>query len=152
MLYDDKGQQLINTRVADGSPLPVSRNLKWIEQAVASDRPVISDLGIGTVKDGYAFSILVSFRSATGQSLVLAYLPPVSSIKSVLKHHITDPSWAAAILDGGGRIVARTEHHERFFGEPASPNSLPSSPTQKACSKQSICRTGRASRPTAPPT
>lgn len=125
VLYDDNGQQLINTRVVDDSPLPVSKNLKWIKQAVASDKPVISDLGMGTVKDGgYAFSILVSFRSDTGQTLVLAYLPPVTSVQGLLKHHITDPSWAGAILDGSGRIVARTAQQERLFGQFASPDFI----------------------------
>lgn len=120
VLYNVTGQQLVNTRVTDGSALPVSKNLKWIEQAVATAEPVISDLGIGTLKDGYAFSILVPFRVATGEARVLAYLPPVTLVQGLLKDHITDRNWTAAILDGSGRIVARTQEQERLFGALAS--------------------------------
>lgn len=121
VLLDASGQQLASTRVADGSPLPQTRNLALLEQAIASGGPLVSDLAIGTVSGVYDYGVFLPFTTQAGAQLVLAYLPPIDAVQKVVKDQIGAGPLIGAVLDGQGRIVARTERQDRLFGELASP-------------------------------
>jgi two-component sensor histidine kinase len=114
------GTMRLNTRVPYGSPVPDSirpETLKVLETRKAQ----LSDLHAGP---------------ATGQAVITFDVPVIIDEKvayvlsaaigtEIFQQLITDQriaeSWTAAVIDRGGRVVARSRAPERYVGQIASP-------------------------------
>ena len=118
------GQQLLNTYVAWGTPLPVSTDpvLRAADTlAMESRRPVISDLYIGAVaKKPFVLVVVpVSVQNEVRYLLNIAVEPQRFAMMLAAR---TDPHWLSAIVDGNFRVVARSRAHERYVNQPATPD------------------------------
>jgi len=120
VMHDLTGQQILNTIKPFGSPLPRETDLRMVNRAIATGRPVVSDLFKGP---------------ATGR-MVLGMSAPVfvdGKIKylvgmGLFSHHLGDvlqrqkipTGWIVSILDRSGTIGARTENEDSYVGKKAS--------------------------------
>lgn len=117
VLLSREGHQLASTRIADGASLPQTKNRNLVDAAVAAGRPVVSDLALGTVSRAYEFGVFVPFRAQGGELLILAYIPSIGTIQRLSMDQINDRTQIGAVVDGHGRILARTEQSDRYFGQ-----------------------------------
>jgi signal transduction histidine kinase len=121
MLVGADGRQLMNTRLRGVRfPLPATQVGKAVFDRTRPGPPVISNVFIGTqarrptialdsrvdLRDGYLLSLLVEPK-------VFADL--------LAKQNLPD-GWVAALIDREGAVIARSRHHERFAGAPATPD------------------------------
>ncbi|KAA2234821.1 PAS domain-containing protein [Salinarimonas soli] len=123
-MRDRTGQQIVNTALPPGAPLPVSTDpviLAVDRDVFETGRTVASDLYTGR---------------ATGQLLVLVATPvlrdgvPAYSLNIALDPARlaeilamgSPPEWTIALVDRRDRIIARGRQHERFVGREATPD------------------------------
>jgi PAS domain S-box-containing protein len=121
-MRDRTGQQIANTALPFGSPLPVTTD----PAVLAVDREVFAT-GRATVSDLYT-------GAATGRRLVLVAGPVMRDGTVAYSLNIAleparlaetlaataPPNWTVSIVDRADRIVARSRQHERFLGREAT--------------------------------
>lgn len=120
ILADASGQQLVNSFVPFGKPLP-SRNLPEAVRGIYRDgKPVTSDLFRGAVTGRPLISVDVPvFRG--GQVIYdLALTVPAESLLRVIPQEGVSPEWTLTIHDTKGVVVARNRSPERHIGTGAS--------------------------------
>lgn len=111
------GQQLVNTALRRGAPLPMHGNRDLQKTVLASGRPQISDLFLGGAlrKPLIAIEVPVRQGARVPYTLAMGFLP--SRFESLLAEQRPDPGWVVSILDSTGTIVARTHEANRFVGQ-----------------------------------
>lgn len=115
-LRDKSGQQLFNTRVPFGSPLPVSGGFD--DQVFTEKRPYVSDVVIGDVAKRAVMAVSVPvFRNEKLRYVLSLSLEP-SLMKELLDRQKIDPEWRATIADRKSIVIARTRLQEEFVGKP----------------------------------
>ncbi|PSC06645.1 hypothetical protein SLNSH_02215 [Alsobacter soli] len=123
LLRDSHGQQLLNTLVDWGTPLPVSTDadvLNADRRAISSGQPVVSNLFTGTLT-GQRFvmvGLAIELGGKPGYVLSVSLTPEV--IRESITSALTPPDWNASVVDGNYRIIARSRQHERFLGVEAT--------------------------------
>ncbi|MFA5950964.1 MAG: HWE histidine kinase domain-containing protein [Hyphomicrobium sp.] len=113
-LRDATGQQLFNTRVEYGTPLPVSKGFD--DEIFTSKQSFVSDLVYGNVarQPVLAVSVPVLNEDKTLQYVLSLSLSP-ELIKRLLDNQSLAPGWSAIILDRANVVLARAWQNERFF-------------------------------------
>ncbi len=115
-LRDTDGQQLFNTRVPYGAPLPKSQGFDG--PLVENKRPYVSDVVVGDVAKKAVMAVSVPVMREGKLRYVLSLsLEPVL-MKELLDRQKLPPDWRATITDRRGTIIARTRLHDRFVGRP----------------------------------
>ncbi|CAH2602491.1 HWE_HK domain-containing protein [Rhodovastum atsumiense] len=118
------GQQLVNTAVPAGKPLPMTRNTAFLTAVLQSGRPRISDLIIGTVSRKAIFNVGIPVRTAGGDELMLAMSQQVASFDASLRRYRPNERWALSVLDGNAVWISRVPALEGLVGR-AAPQPLP---------------------------
>ena len=130
LLKDATGQQLINTRVAFGTPLPLS--LQDHERtAMRSMKAQVSDLFVGAFSGLPTISVTVPLPHETGKVDLLTIATQPERLGEILVSQALPEQWAAAIVDGNGSIIARSRDRGRFTGERVSPDLMGRLATEK---------------------
>jgi signal transduction histidine kinase/DNA-binding response OmpR family regulator len=120
VLYGPTGNQLLNTLMPFGSPLPEREGPPSVLQAFGTKSPVISDLYKGRVSQrllvGVLVPVLVDGRVpyALGMALYPEHLGEILSAQNLPQN------WIASIFDSTGTIVARTHLVSEFVGKKGS--------------------------------
>ena len=119
VVRDTGGQQVANTRLPWGSPLPKGANLPIDQQVIASKQPVIQDLFTGATAGRPIISIRVPVLKDDTVTHVLSMAVEPGRIAEILLTQNLPASWAATVIDRGHRVVARSRQHEAFVGKDA---------------------------------
>jgi two-component sensor histidine kinase len=117
-MRDKSGQQLLNTVVPFGTPLPRTASDAVHEadaRALETGRPVFSNLYQGTVANKWFFLIDVP----VDKEYILNIAVSADDLRQIMFKGLPD-GWAAAVIDGNGRVMARATDHERFVGQSVS--------------------------------
>lgn len=122
-LRDRTGQQLVNTRVPWGTPLPRTKAPQVIEadgRVFADARAYVSDLYIGTVAGQplLLVNVPVKQRDKPVQALNMTLTP--AGLSEMLRRALPSPDWVASIVDRKGLILARSRDLDRFVGTTAT--------------------------------
>ena len=120
LLADRDAQQLVNTRSQMGASLPKTADPGSVAQVFATGRRTVTDLILGAVAKEYLFAVRVPVEVEGAVRYVLAFVPRAGAILDVVKENYLPEGWFAAVVDGNGRIMARTSAHEQFYGKLAS--------------------------------
>ena len=121
IVKDSTGQQLVNTRLPFGSPLPSSLP-DADREALETGRPYVSDIFIGTVARRPVVTLYAPvLREGQTKGLVLTGYDP-AFFANVLSEQNLPQDWVVVITDRVGRIVARSRDHERYVGEMTGEN------------------------------
>jgi signal transduction histidine kinase/CheY-like chemotaxis protein/PAS domain-containing protein len=133
-LTDESGQQVVNTLVPFGAPLPRTKNLDKVRQVFATGRPYVSDLLVGTVAKRYLITVDVPVirNGRVAYDLNVAMLS--ERLGRILRAQGLPPEWIAIVYDRNGIIAARTHDADRFVGHKAAAplNDPMSTPQQGA--------------------
>lgn len=113
-LRDVSGQQLFNTRLPYGTPLPVSKRAD--DEAFTEKHPYVSDVVTGDVAKKAVMAVSVPiFRNGKLRYVMSLSLEP-SLMKALLDRQKIPPEWRATIADRKDVVIARTRLHEEFVG------------------------------------
>jgi signal transduction histidine kinase/CheY-like chemotaxis protein len=119
LLRDLSGRQLVNTRVAWGSPLPVEP-LPGDKDVLETKKPYISDVIVGAVAQQPLFTITVPVIEADRVSYFLNLSLPLSRLAELMTAN-PDAGPRAGLVDRAGYILARSEHADASAGGQAAP-------------------------------
>ena len=121
ILIAPSGQQLFNTRKPAGATLPLTEDMDSLQEVLKTDKPAVSDLFVGAVSNELLFVVRVPVRVNGEIPYVLSLEPRANVIREVVEQTYLPEGWFAAVVDGSGRLIARSSRHEDFYGKNASP-------------------------------
>jgi PAS domain S-box-containing protein len=143
LLLRRDGQQLVNTILPPGAPLPVRPNLEAVEQVFATGRPAVSNLYASAVGSRAVVAIDVPVKAADGSVLYsLSIHPQLGALAEVIGGQRLPASWLVAIFDRSGTTIARLPDGEQLVGQPASPGLLTLLQAQKEGVGDNLSREG----------
>jgi PAS domain S-box-containing protein len=117
VLRDLTSQQLANTRISWGQPLPRGSNPDVDQEIVRSKRPSIQGLFTGATSRVPIMSIRVPVFTNAEVTHVLSMAIEPDRFADLVKAYKVPEDWVATLVDGNGRVIARSKEHERFFGK-----------------------------------
>lgn len=122
VLLDPSGRQLLNTLKPWGEPLPVVGGPAQLLRSFETQAPVLTDLFIGPVTGEpiLAIGVPVYVRGKVAYCLSAGIVP--ERVSAVLRAQNLPKEWIGAVLDGQGKLIARTHDAERFVGQSAVPD------------------------------
>jgi signal transduction histidine kinase/CheY-like chemotaxis protein len=121
ILYDDKGDQVINTRVPYGAPLATTRDRMEIIQVLEDGKMRTSDLFVGQAVQKPVVMLETPVTLASGKRYVLSQAFLASHFNRAMSGRGTPPSWLIGIFDRNGIIVARSHRADELVGKPIRP-------------------------------
>ncbi|WP_439541260.1 sensor histidine kinase [Hyphomicrobium sp.] len=114
-LRDLDGQQLFNTRVPFGAPLPKTQGFD-VEVAHMT-RPHISDVVIGAVANRPVMAASVPVLSNGKMRYVLSLSLEPALMKDLLDRQQLPAEWRATVADSNGVMIARSRLHDENVGK-----------------------------------
>ncbi|HEX6182363.1 MAG TPA: ATP-binding protein [Pyrinomonadaceae bacterium] len=125
ILLRPDGQQVVNTNMEWGTPLPTVLDADSLRRAVETKRPVVGGIMQGKLRPGFTFSVRVPvIRGGEVRYVLTAVSTPDALAGVVGLKDPTNVEWARAIVDSRGVIATRSSEPERFVGQPARPSLL----------------------------
>src|ERR671933_226900 len=119
ILRDLNGQQLVNTRLPWGTPLPkVERDADRL--VITTKRPQVQDLFFSTSANRLVIAVRVPVLKDGEITHVLSLALEPTRIAELLRDQQLSAEWSRAVFDRNDRIVARWPEHERFLGAQAT--------------------------------
>ena len=113
------GQQLVNTFVPPGEPLPRRKAVENHDLVVDSGTPRVSDVFLGAVLRQPIITIDVPVRGPRGEPLILTLDPRLDLFDRIIKRYRPDPAWAVSVIDRKGVFIARVPDGELQAGRQA---------------------------------
>lgn len=114
----EDGTQLLNTRVPFGAELPAGGNLSARARVFETNAAAISDLFVGTVSRRATVAVAVP-ATARGSRVMLDMPIEPAFLSAMVGALVIDGSDVATLLDGEGRVVARSADHAAMVGRSA---------------------------------
>jgi two-component sensor histidine kinase len=116
------GQQLLNTAVPPGTPLPSYVRMDALRRVFASGEPQISGLLFGPVLRRNIVVVDVPVWRNGKVTYDLGASLPLSTFSNILARQRPEPDWTIAVFDANGTVIARSRDPEQYVGKPASPS------------------------------
>jgi SAM-dependent methyltransferase len=126
-LADATGQELLNTALPFGAPLP-QRNTQDARKLFATGRPLVTSVFRGAVTGKLAISVDVPVFRDGRVVYDLAMIVFPDRFGTVLSQQHLPPEWVGSILDSNQVVVTRTRLAEKFVGRQAGPVARQSRP------------------------
>ena len=124
VLTDKSGQQLFNTLIKDGRPLPKTKNFDRLKEVFASSQPRFSNLVTGTVSGNHEILVDAPVIHNGKVIYVLTSVLNSNALRKILLNQQFPEKWAANIFDRNGVIVSRTRDHDKYVGKKVSKRLL----------------------------
>ena len=125
MVAESSGQQLLNTAVAAGTPLPPYLRTDALRRVFTSGDPDISDLLLDPVLRRNIIVVEVPVWREGKVVYLLAASLPLSAFTSIILRQRPAADWTIAVFDRQGIVIARSHDAERFVGRQAAPSLYP---------------------------
>ena len=121
MLIDRNMQQLVNTWVPFGEPLPKTAAPEAVQRALATGKPQITGLFEGSVVKQLVFAIIVPVQIDGESRYALGRSPNRQALAGVVAANDPPPGWHAAVSDATHRTIAGSEEEDAFIGKELPP-------------------------------
>jgi PAS domain S-box-containing protein len=122
VLADETGQQLANTRLAFGAPLPRHPLEGDYVAVITQGRTYVSNITMGTTIKRHILYVVVPVMENGRIKYTLSYVMFPSALANTLRPDRVSPGTVVSIIDRNGVIVARHPNGDRFVGGPATPD------------------------------
>jgi PAS domain S-box-containing protein len=116
VLADATGQQLVNSFVPFGKPLPKRNVPEAVRGIYATGKPTISNLFKGTISGRPILSVDVPVFLGERVDYDLALTVPAERLQAVFSQQRIPTEWPSAIIDGNSIVVARNRLAEKYVG------------------------------------
>ncbi|HEX2829826.1 MAG TPA: ATP-binding protein [Burkholderiales bacterium] len=120
ILTDVSQQQLINTRVPFGEPLPRSKSFVELRAGTQPAATMLSDLFMAPIAKRWSFALQVPVIHGGKLVGYLSMGTYADSLQKALEDQRLPKGWNASIIDRKGIIVARRLSPEQFVGKPVT--------------------------------
>jgi len=116
ILFAPNGQQIINTVIPLGAPLPAPPDYvrARTQRVIASQQTIVSGLITGAVQQVPVTTINIPVPLDGGRRYVLGSVFGTAYFSKLIARRPTPASWSLAVVDDGGRFIARTREPERI--------------------------------------
>jgi PAS domain S-box-containing protein len=121
VLIDRNMQQLVNTFVPFGKPLPKAVAAKPVERTFATGKPQVTGLFMAPVVDVYMFGITVPVEIGGESRYVLGRSQDQHALARLVAANELPTGWQAVISDAAHRVIARSEQEDAFIGKEVPP-------------------------------
>jgi PAS domain S-box-containing protein len=122
VLLREDGQQVMNTLLPRGAPLPVRTNLESIKRVFATRLPAVSNLYQGAVVPRSVIAIDVPVEGPDGTvAYALSLNPNLSMFAEIINRQNLPASWLSGVVDRRGILVARVPGGDQFIGHTVAP-------------------------------
>ncbi len=116
ILSDPTGQELVDTHVAPGRPLPTMLDRDAIHRVAATGQPDVSNLAADAPAHEFMLALSVPVRRNDQLVYVLSFnVAPV--MPQLLAGIELPPEWIVTISDRSGVTIARNRDPEQFVGQ-----------------------------------
>lgn len=121
VVFDDSGQQIVNTLRAYGAPLPRVPRISNIQATDQLGQIQIAILPKGAIVPRPVIRVSAPFY-VKGKLHRLAYVVEAASYAAVLRQQRLPDTWVVTLLGKDRKVIARSVRHEKWFGHSASPD------------------------------
>jgi PAS domain S-box-containing protein len=143
LLLRQDGQQVINTLLPPGAPLPVRPNMESTRTVFATGHPAVSNLYQGAVGSSLVVAIDVPVVGANGKVVyALSLHPRLEVFADVIRRQELPPTWLTGVLDRNGVAIARVPNAALYVGQEAAPVALAHLLSERAGVNESVSREG----------
>lgn len=111
LAVDAEGQQLLNTRVAFGTPLRRVSNLSSLQEVLERGVTQVSNVFFGATSGRFVFNVTMPLSAEMSRSSGAAALimtQNAADLERLLSTERLPPGWSVALVDGAGAIVTAT--------------------------------------------
>jgi len=119
LLLDASGQQILNTSLPFGSPLPPPAAKDRVKQVLATGKPLITDLIVGPASGKLLTTIYVPASASPG--FVVAQAFSVEHWKRTALQPQGRSDLTVGVIDRKGLFIARSKNAETMLGKSARP-------------------------------
>ncbi|MEP6966363.1 MAG: ATP-binding protein [Polaromonas sp.] len=120
VLLDANAQEVVNTLVRFGEPLPPASKPGRVREVIATQRPLVSNLILDQITKKLVTAVYVPVPAYGGERYVLAQIFSVEFFSKTVLHPATPPQWVVGIMDDDGRYIARSQGARQLVGQFAS--------------------------------
>ena len=125
LLLREDGQQVMNTLLPPGAPLPARRDTATLRRLFATGKPSASDVFFGLVRREPIVALEVPVLGPDGAvAYGLTLNPTAEAFVELIRRQRLPENWTGALFDGSGQFIARTRDPERLVGRLAGPELL----------------------------
>jgi len=122
ILFAPSGQQIINTVIPLGAPLPPPDYVRTrTQRVIASQQTIVSGLITGAVQQVPVTTINIPVPLDGGRRYVLGSVFGTAYFSKLIARRPTPASWSLAVVDDGGRFIARTASRSASASAPMRP-------------------------------
>lgn len=123
LMRDLTGQQLFNTRMPYGAPLPVEKGFD--DAALETKQPYVTDVVIGAVAKTPVVGISVPVVRQDEVRFLLTLSINPQLFGQILDQSALPPGWTADLVDRQGVRIARSDRQPGADGRPVEPDRGP---------------------------
>ena len=117
VVRDLTSQQVVNTRLPWGQPLPKGSNPEVDKEVVQSMRPVIQGVFVGATSGRPIVSIRVPVIAQGQVTHVLSMAVEPERFAEIIGSEKLPAGWVGTLVDREERVIARSREHERYVGK-----------------------------------
>ncbi|BAH74277.1 response regulator [Solidesulfovibrio magneticus] len=119
IVAEASGQQVFNSYLPEGAPLPKRAVRETVRRVFETGRPGISNLFRGAVTGRYLVSLDMPVWQGAAVGYDLAMTVPVARFDQLLAAERLPAGWTAAVIDAAAVVAARAGQAETWAGRPA---------------------------------
>jgi signal transduction histidine kinase len=124
LLLSPQSRVLLSTSLPWGAPLPPVSEPASLERTLRTGRPQVGDLARGS-GGRWVFPVRAPVvRQGKVRYVLTAAIAPEGLADLVRPQSLQQEEWTRTVVDGTGRVVARTRQPERFVGQKGSSEFL----------------------------
>jgi signal transduction histidine kinase len=120
LLFDEHGNQLLNTLEPLGTRLPSVPPAR-LQQTLATGRPVVSDLFMGPVSGKLLTAVYVPTKAWNGKRYVVAHAYALDHWRATALQVENGSAATIGVIDRAGRFISRNVNADTTLGQPARP-------------------------------
>ena len=125
IVIDENMNQVINTRVPYGTPLPQTGDPDPVRAAFESGQPIISDMFVGLTSQRWVFNVILPWQ-LEGRPIALVLTKNAEDLSAALASRNLRGGWNAAVIDRAGLVLASSylssDVGREFFLDRAMPS------------------------------
>jgi two-component sensor histidine kinase/PAS domain-containing protein len=116
---DASGQQVINTFVPPGTPLPrPNESLRAIDRLAAEQKTVVvSDLRTATIRKVPTLNVVIPVMHGSEAAYFISAAISPRRFSAILAEGLPD-GWIAGLIGRDGRLISRSVDQDRYVGTP----------------------------------
>ena len=122
MVVDERGQQLLNTALPPGTPLPPRQSLDNTREVFGSGEPRVSNVYFGVIVKRPAVAIEVPVKDDTGRVMYSLVLDPrPDTFADIIRRQGARKGVVIELFDREGTLIARAPDSNKYSGQKVAP-------------------------------